>query len=166
MNLRAGFCNIAIYPSSRMPMNHWRSPCRSFWTHNTCNTKEASTPVAPSQNTWLACSFLPFSDGRGRRQAVQSCCVQSEGVKNESKELQETGLPATVAPTPVTKCTQPSQETFYITISVLNTDHLTVLVNSREGCVTSCRAKLCPGVHFTPGFTNNIELFITSNFSR
>ncbi len=27
-------------------------------------------------------------------QAVQSCHVQSEGVKNESKGLQETGLPA------------------------------------------------------------------------
>ncbi len=46
-----------------------------------------------SRNTWLACSYLPFSDGRGRR-AVQSCRVQSEGVKNESKGLQETGLPA------------------------------------------------------------------------
>ena len=33
------------------------------------------------------------SDGRGTR-AVQSCRVQSEGVKNESKGLQETGLPA------------------------------------------------------------------------
>ncbi len=30
-------------------------------------------------------------DGRSR-QAVQSCCVQSEGVKNKSKGLQETGL--------------------------------------------------------------------------
>ncbi len=51
-----------------------------------------------SRNTWLACSYLPFSDGRGRRapQAVQSYRVQSEGVKNESKGLQETGLPATV----------------------------------------------------------------------
>ncbi len=46
-----------------------------------------------SRNTWLACSYLPFSDGRGRR-AVQSCRVLSEGVKNESKVLQETGLPA------------------------------------------------------------------------
>ena len=46
-----------------------------------------------SRNTWLTCSFLPFSDGHGRR-AVQSCRVQSEGVKNESKGLQETGLPA------------------------------------------------------------------------
>ncbi len=46
-----------------------------------------------SRNTWLACSYLPFSDGRGR-QAVQSCRVQSEGVKKESKGLQETGLPA------------------------------------------------------------------------
>ncbi len=29
-------------------------------------------------------------------QAVQSCRVQSEGVKNESKGLQETGLPASM----------------------------------------------------------------------
>ena len=45
-----------------------------------------------SRNAWLTYSFLPFSYGRGRR-AVQSC-VQIEGVKNESKGLQETGLPA------------------------------------------------------------------------
>ncbi len=47
------------------------------------------------RNTWLACSYLPFSDERGR-QAVQSCRDQSEGVKNETKGLQETGIPATV----------------------------------------------------------------------
>ena len=45
-----------------------------------------------SRNTWLACSYLPFSDGRG---TMQLCRVQSEGVKNEFKGLQETGLPAT-----------------------------------------------------------------------
>ena len=39
-------------------------------------------------NTSLACSFL---------QALQSYCVQSEGVKNKSKGLQETGLLATAA---------------------------------------------------------------------
>ncbi len=31
-------------------------------------------------------------DAAGDPQAVQSCRVQSEGVKNESKGLQETGL--------------------------------------------------------------------------
>ncbi len=31
-------------------------------------------------------------------QAVQSCRIQSEGVKNESKGLQETGLPAKTPP--------------------------------------------------------------------
>ncbi len=54
---------------------------------------QANFKTRGSRNTWLACSYLPFSDGRGR-QAVQSCRVQSEGVKNESKGLQETGLPA------------------------------------------------------------------------
>ncbi len=70
--------------------------------------------IYSSWNTWLACSFLPFSDGCGKPcnhvvssqkvlkkksqkglqetglpQAVQSCHVQSEGVKKESKGLQE-----------------------------------------------------------------------------
>ncbi len=50
---------------------------------------QITTSTNPSRNTWLACSYLPFlMDGAG----VQACRVQSEGVKNESKGLQETGL--------------------------------------------------------------------------
>ncbi len=64
---------------------------RKLYTRYTLNYRpqEVADPLT-SRNTWLACSYLPFSDG----QAVQSCRVQSEDVKNESKGLQETGLPA------------------------------------------------------------------------
>ncbi len=48
--------------------------------------------VTASRNTMLGFSFLPFSDGCGIRHC--SWRVQSEGVKNESKGLQETSLPA------------------------------------------------------------------------
>ncbi len=59
------------------------------------NASVALVWIRPSRNTWLACSYYHFlMDAAGDPQAVQSCHVQSEGVKNESKGLQETGLPA------------------------------------------------------------------------
>ncbi len=34
-----------------------------------------------SRNTWLVCSFLPFSNGCEAHEVMQSCRVQSGGVK-------------------------------------------------------------------------------------
>ena len=51
--------------------------------------KEPAFPVAGIPG--LLAAFYHFLMDTA---AVKSCCVQSEGVKNESKGLQETGLPA------------------------------------------------------------------------
>ena len=50
----------------------------------------AEIPASP------AAIYHFLMDAAGDPQAMQSCRVQSEGVKNESKGLQETGLPAII----------------------------------------------------------------------
>ncbi len=63
-----------------------------FWVANVAIARKlAGIPGSP------AAIYHFLMDAAGE-QAVQSCRVQSEGVKNESKGLQETGLPATRKP--------------------------------------------------------------------
>ena len=62
-SLYSKYLYIEVVVENESP-NNWYSTSLMWWTAQTI-----------SRNTWLACSFLPFSDGHGRH-LVMSCPVR------------------------------------------------------------------------------------------